>query len=50
MSINKELIRLDSEIKELENAIKIASTYNELLKLSIQKKELILKKIELEKE
>lgn len=44
----KIMAHLDAEIKDLEEAIKNAKTDNEIIKLNIQKKELLLQKIELE--
>lgn len=46
---NMEVIKqLDIAIKELEDLIKNIETKNEILKLNIQKKELILQSLELE--
>lgn len=45
---NNILEYLDKEIKNLEEAIKKAKTTNELLKISIKKKELLIQKLELE--
>lgn len=44
----KIMIQLDEEIKDLEEAIKNTKNANEILKLNIQKKELLLQKLELE--
>lgn len=44
---NKEIEKLDKEIEELEQLILNTISENELLKINIKKKELILKKIEL---
>ncbi len=44
----KILLHLNEEIKYLEEAIKSTENANEILKLSIQKKELLLLKLELE--
>lgn len=45
---NNIMAHLDAEIKDLEDAIKKITNNNEILKLQIQKKELMLKKLELE--
>lgn len=46
---NMEVIKqLDIAIKKLEDLIKNIETKNEILKLNIQKKELILQSLELE--
>ena len=42
----KIMIQLDEEIKDLEEAIKNTKNANEILKLNIQKKELLLQKLE----
>ena len=44
---NKLIEYLDKEIKNLEEAVKKAKTANELLRISIRKKELLLQKLEL---
>ena len=44
----KIMIQLDEEIKDLEEAIKSTKISNEILKLNIKKKELMLQKLELE--
>jgi len=44
----KIMIQLDEEIKDLEEAIKSTKNSNEILKLNIKKKELMLQKLELE--
>lgn len=44
----KILTHLEFEIKDLEDAIKNTKNANEILKLNIQKKELLLQKLELE--
>lgn len=44
----KILAHLNEEIKDLEEAIQKAKNANEILKLNIQKKELLLQKLELE--
>lgn len=44
----KIMIQLDEEIKDLKEAIKSTKNSNEILKLNIKKKELMLQKLELE--
>ena len=44
----KTMIQLDEEIKYLEEIIKSMKNANEILKLNIKKKELMLQKFELE--
>ena len=44
----KFLLHLNEEIKYLEEAIESTKNANEILKLSIRKKELLLLKLELE--
>lgn len=44
----KIITHLDVEIKDLNEAIKNAKSQNEIIKLNIQKKELLLQKAELE--
>lgn len=45
----KIITHLDAEIKDLNEAIKNTRNQNEIIKLNIQKKELLLQKVELER-
>ena len=47
MSKNKMLEKLDKEIMELENLVSKTMVENEIIKLNIKKKELLLKKYQL---
>lgn len=47
MSKNKIIEQLDKEIIELENLVSKTIVENELIKLNIKKKELLLKKYQL---
>lgn len=44
----REICELEAEIADLEDLIKNTKIENEILKLQIQKKEIIIKKLELE--
>lgn len=44
---NKELEMLDKEIEKLENLVSKTIVENEIIKLNIKKKELLLKKYQL---
>ena len=48
MESKKNLLHLNEKIKYLEEAIESTKNANEILKLRIQKKELLLLKLELE--
>lgn len=44
---NKEIAKLDKELENLERLIENTILENELIKISIKKKELLLKRIQL---
>ena len=49
MSKNYQIINLDKEIKELDELLKNTKIENELIKIRIARKRLLLKKFKLEK-
>lgn len=44
---NKEIVKLDKELENLERLIENTILENELIKINIKKKELLLKRIQL---